>query len=174
MTVLIKQLIDLIKLLHSDTGTVSLALGLSLGLWIGLSPILSLQGLLFLSLLLVFRIQMGAAFLSGFFFSFIAYLIDPLCHALGSYLLSHATLIPYWEALYNMPLVPLTRFNNSVVMGSGVLGIILTIPAYFLFYWLVQRYRSTILAKCKESTWWKAFQLTTIYKWYTTYDSFKS
>ena len=51
---------------------------------------LSLQGLLVLICIFAFRIQMGAAFLAAFFFAFIAYLLDPVFHALGSTILELA------------------------------------------------------------------------------------
>lgn len=172
MTFLLNQLFQLIKMLNSEVGTNQIASGLSLGFALGMSPFLSLQGILIMLLMLVFRVQFGAAFLSAFFFSFIAYLLDPIFHIIGDAVLYAPSLQGLWTTLYNMPLVPLTKFNNTVVMGSGVVGFILFIPLFFLFRILVTKYREKVVAKFKETKFWKSFQLTSFYKWYCTYDTY--
>jgi len=170
LSLLIKQLINFIKLLHSETGTNQLAMGLALGLVIGFSPLLSLQGLALVLILLLFRIQMGAAFLSGFFFTFVAFLLDPVCDLLGRAILENPGLRPTFVQLYNMPLVPLTRFNNSIIMGSGVLSLILVIPFFFIFKKGVIKYRLTVVEKVKDTKAWKAFKATALFQWYSKYN----
>lgn len=172
MTFLLNQIFQLIKMLNSEVGTNQIAAGLSLGFAMGMSPLLSLQGILILLLILIFRVQFGAASLSAFFFSFVAYLLDPIFHTIGETVLYAESLQDFWTALYNMPLVPLTKFNNTVVMGSGIVGLILFIPLFFVFRILVVKYREKIVAKFKETKIWKSFQLTSLYKWYNTYDSY--
>ena len=169
MTLLLKQLFSFLKLLNSETGTNQIAAGFAVGLILGFSPFLSLQTLLVLLLLFTFRIQIGAAFLSAFVFKFIAFLLDPVCDALGRKVLESETLRPAFVELYNMPLVPLTRFNNSIIMGSGILGFILVIPAYFLFLYLVRQYRITVVARIKGTKIWKLMAATSFYKWYAKY-----
>lgn len=171
MTLLLKQIFAFFKLLNSDTGTNQLAAGLAMGLILGFSPILSLQTLLAFVILFFFRIQMGAAFLAAFFFKFTAYLLDPVTDILGRAVLEAESLRPLFVSLYNMPLVPMTRFNNSIVMGSGLIAIILAIPAFFLFKTLIIKYRQSVVAKFRQSKFWKAWTATTFYKWYTTYDN---
>ena len=124
--------------------------------------------------MIVFRVQFGAASLSAFFFAFIAYILDPVFHLVGEKILYADFLQGIFTDLYNMPLVPLTRFNNTVVMGSGVTGFLCVIPLFFLFKYLVATYRLQIVAKFKETKFWKSFQLTTFYKWYCTYDTYFS
>ena len=67
MSLLLKQIYNFIRLLHSETGTNQLAAGLAIGVVIGFSPILSLQGLIIFVILMLFRIQMGAAFIGQSF-----------------------------------------------------------------------------------------------------------
>ena len=69
MTLILKQFINFIKLLNSETGTYQIATGLSLGMMIGFAPFFSIQTLLFFFLVFIFRIQVGAAFFSAFFCS---------------------------------------------------------------------------------------------------------
>jgi uncharacterized membrane protein len=42
----------------------------------------------------------------------------------------------------NLPLLPLSRFNNTVVMGGLIAGIALWVPVFLLFRYLVNLYRS--------------------------------
>lgn len=174
MTFLLKQIFQLFKMLNSETGTNQIASGLALGFALGMSPFLSLQGILILLLMIIFRVQFGAATLSAFFFAFIAYLLDPVFHIVGEKILYADDLQGLWTTLYNMPLVPLTRFNNTVVMGSGAVGLVLFIPLFFLFKKLILTYRTTVVARFKDTKVWKSFQLTSFYKWYCTYDTYIS
>lgn len=169
MTLILKQLFAFFKLLNSDTGTNQLAAGLSLGFVLGFSPFLSLQTILVLLIVFFFRIQLGAAFLSSFFFKMIAHLVDPASDMLGRSVLESESLRSTFVALYNMPIVPMTRFNNSIIMGSGLIGFILAIPGYFLFRFLIVRYRITVVEKFKSSKIWKAWTATSIYKIYLQY-----
>jgi uncharacterized protein (TIGR03546 family) len=170
MTILLKQLLNLIKLLHSENGTTQIAWGLTLGAFLGFSPLFSLQTLLVLMILFFFRVQFGAAFLSAFVFKFIAFLIDPLADVLGQWALQEQSLRPLWTTLYNIPIVPYTRFNNSIVMGSFLVALILSPVLYFMFTILVRKYRTTIVTKFEQSKAYKALKASKFYLWYSKYN----
>lgn len=157
-------------MLNSETGHNSLAAGIAAGFILGMSPMLSLQGILVFLCIFIFRIQMGAAFIAAFFFAFIAWLLDPAFHALGSAILETSSLQPLFTAMYNMPFVPLTRFNNSIVMGAGVLAIVLSPVIYFVSLFLIMKYRETVVARFKQTKFWKAVKATSLYNWYYSYD----
>ena len=167
---LLKQLFGLIKLLNSETGTQQIATGIAAGFVLGMTPFFSLQSILIFILLFIFRIQIGAAFLAAFFFAFIAYLLDPVFHWAGTAVLTAESLKPIWTQLYNMPIVPMTRFNNTIVMGSGIVAFALSPIIYLLAKKLVEKYRVTVVARIKSTKFWKALQATTLYKWYYSYD----
>ncbi len=169
MTLLLKQIFSFIQLLNSETGHNQLAAGLACGLILGFAPTLSLQGILVLLVILLFRVQMGAAFLSAFFFKFTAWILDPVSDQIGKGILEQPSLRPLFVELYNMPIVPLTRFNNSVIMGAGVLSLILVIPMFFIFRMAVLKYRVTILARFQKTKLWKLMKATTLYQWYEKY-----
>ncbi len=171
MVLLLKQLFGFLKLLNSDTGTNQLAAGVAVGFVLGMTPFFSLQSILIFICLLVFRIQIGAAFLSAFFFAFMAYLLDPVFHTVGSAVLESTGLESLFITLYNMPLVPFTRFNNSIVMGSGVVAIALSPFVFFVSRSLIVRYRITVVERFKETRFWKAIKATSLFKWYATYDN---
>lgn len=68
MTLLLKEIFSFFKLLNSDTGTYQLASGLAFGVVLGFAPALSLQTILIIFICFFFRVQLGAATLSAFFF----------------------------------------------------------------------------------------------------------
>jgi uncharacterized protein (TIGR03546 family) len=170
MTLILKQIFAFLKMLNSETGQNSLAAGIAAGFILGMSPALSLQSLLVFICIFVFRIQMGAAFLAAFFFAFVAWVFDPVFHALGGAILEADALQGLFTEMYNMPLVPLTRFNNSIVMGAGVLAIVLSPVIYFASLFLIVKYRATVLARLKNTKVWKWVQATSLYNWYYSYE----
>jgi uncharacterized protein (TIGR03546 family) len=171
MTLILKQLFAFLKMLNSETGQNQIAAGIAAGFVLGMTPMLSLQTLLVFICIFFFRIQAGAAFLAAFFFAFIAWLLDPVFHSVGVSILEMDYLRGAFTTMYNVPLLPLTRFNNTVVMGSGVVAILLTPVVYLVSRMLIVKYRETVLAKIRNTKFWKAVKATSLYKWYYTYDN---
>ena len=172
MTLLFKQLFGLFKLLNSEKGTHQIAWGIAFGFVLGMTPAFSLQTILVILILLFFRVQIGAAMISAFFFKFVAYLLDPLFHSIGASILGIESLKPLFTTLYNMPIIPWTRFYNTIVMGSGVLSLALTPIIFFLSLRLVKKYRESVYEKFKQSKIFKAFKATGFYKWYIKYEEY--
>ncbi|MBI2520679.1 MAG: TIGR03546 family protein [Bdellovibrio sp.] len=170
MTLMLKQIFAFIKLLNSETGTNQIAAGVALGFILGMAPGFSLQTILVLLLALFFRVQFGAAGLSAFFFKFIAWLFDPLFDRFGRVILDMDSLHSTLTWAYNLPIVPFTKFYNSVVMGSGVLSILLFPLVFLLTRMLVLKYRELIVAKIKDTKLWKALKATSLFQWYEKYD----
>ncbi len=172
MTLLLKQLFQLVKLLNSETGTHQIAWGVAFGFVLGMTPAFSLQTILVILILLFFRVQIGAAMVTAFFFKFMAFLLDPLFHWVGSGVLSSETLKPMFTTLYNMPIVPWTRFYNTIVMGSGVLSLLLAPLVFFASLYMVKKYRVHVYDRFKQSKFFKAVKATGFYKWYVKYDEY--
>lgn len=171
MTLLGRQLFKLVYLLNSERGTDSIAAGLALGIILGFSPTLSLQSLLVMVVVLVFRVQVGAALLSTGFFKLLAPGLTPVFHTVGDAVLSIEFLLPVYRSLYTLPLVPMTRFYNTVVTGAGICALVLA-PVGFLFARrLIARYRTAVMSRLKNSRWWTLWKSTALYKWYQRYRS---
>ena len=170
MTLLLKQIFGFIKLLNSETGTNQIAAGIAAGFVLGMTPFFSLQSLLIFLCLFLFRVQIGAAFLTAFFFKFIAYLFDPAFDLVGGMILQMPSLHAMFTDMYNMPIVPLTRFNNTIVMGSGVVSLILAPFVYLGSRLGVIKYRATVVARVKGSKFWHVMKATALFKWYYKYD----
>lgn len=170
MTLLLRQFFSFLKMLNSETGHNQIAAGIACGFVLGMTPALSLQTLLVFLIVFFFRVQFGAATLAAFFFKFIAYLLDPTFHAVGSSVLEIPALQGLFTSLYNMPIVPLTRFNNTIVMGSGVVTIIAFPFVFLLSRAMILKYRVTILVRIQQTKFWKAVKATSLYEWYYKYD----
>ncbi len=173
MGLILKQLFAFIKLLNSDTGNISLALGMTCGFILGMTPVLSLHSLLIFLILFFFRIQVGAALVMAFFFKFAAYLLDPIFHSVGSNVLEMESLQGFFTTLYNMPILPYTRFNNSIVMGSAVVTFALSPIVFIASQYFIVKYREIVVARFRETKFWKAMQATKFYQWYYKYDQYK-
>lgn len=173
MGLILKQLFAFIKLLNSDTGNISLAAGMTCGFILGMTPSLSLHSLIIFLVLFFFRIQIGAALLTAFFFKFVAYVLDPVFDSVGSKVLEIESLQSLFTTLYNLPLIPYTRFNNSIVMGSAVVTFLLSPLVFILSQYFIIKYREIFVARFKETKVWKAVQATKFYQWYYKYDQYK-
>jgi uncharacterized protein (TIGR03546 family) len=112
-----------------DASPKQLAWGFALGMATGLVPKGNLIAIALMTLLCSLRVNLAAGTMAVFVFSWIGMAVDPVSHSIGEFLLSHAALQSLWTTLYDTPLVPWTAFNNTVVLGSFVLGLTLLYPA---------------------------------------------
>jgi uncharacterized protein (TIGR03546 family) len=158
---------NFIKILRQGQTPAQIAGGFALGALVGIAPVFTLQGLLIWLVILSLDVNLSAAILSFTLFTLIAYILDPLFHALGYFLLVNAGgLHGLWTSLYNAPLAPLTRFNNTIVMGSFVCGLLLLLPIYFGMKRFVVAYRTHIGARVER---WKIYQVinkSALARWY--------
>jgi uncharacterized protein (TIGR03546 family) len=166
----LKQIRSFIAVLNSNASPAQVSWGIALGAIVGVMPFKTLLSSLMLLFILLVNVNWSAAMLSIVIFSIISIPLDILSHAIGYALLTKVdALLPLWTRLYNMPFVPFTRFNNSVVLGSLVLGIILLVPNYLIFKRLIVMYRERLQGKVQQSRLFKALGLTKFYEWYTKF-----
>jgi uncharacterized protein (TIGR03546 family) len=153
----LKLIKDILAIFREGQTPRQVAGGFMLGSIIGLSPVMTLQGLVVWSIILLLDVNLGAVFLAFTFCAIGAYLLDPLFHWLGFQILVNIQVLKgIWTAWYNVPIAPLTRFNNTVVMGSFISALLLAAPIYFGFKHLVIAYRKNIGARVEK---WKIFQI---------------
>lgn len=169
MTLILKQIFNLLKLLNSDTGEKSIALGFALGMILGFAPFFSLQTILVIIILFIFKIQFGAAICASFFFAIFAFILDPVFHSVGIIFLEMNSLKGIYELLYSMPIIPFTKFYNSIVMGSMVVSILLVPVVYLLSVKMIVKYRTSVVQRYQQSKFFKALKATSLYKWYAKY-----
>jgi len=127
-----------------------IAAGFVLGMFLGLLP-LSINSVIILVLIFSLHNDRITAMLSTAIFGLAGFLLDPPAHSLGLVVLRADFLQQLWTYIYNLPFLPFTGFNNTLVMGNTVLGLILSVPSCFLVKFLVVKYRgSKLQAKAEE------------------------
>ncbi len=120
------------------------------------------------------NINLSIMFVAAAIFKLLAFLVDPIANQVGYALLAKTSALHgLWTMLYNVPLVPYTKFNNTIVMGSFVIGILLLIPMYFFGRWGVTRYRSTWREKFERMKIMKILKASSFYKFYLTFQGIK-
>ncbi len=125
----------------SDYSVNQMAVGFTLGAALGLTPLVSLYNLVFLAALIALRLSLSTFTLAWIVAIPFGFLLDPVFHRLGSALLSSEFLTPLWIQAASAPLVPLTRFNNTVTLGSLVFWAAAVVPLFFLSRRGVAAYR---------------------------------
>ncbi|MCX5781816.1 MAG: TIGR03546 family protein [Elusimicrobia bacterium] len=161
---------SIIGILHSQISPNEIAFGAALGAFIGLSPYMTLHNLIIFLLIFLLKVNVGSAFLSVGVFAVIGRIFDPLSDAIGYVLLVNInSLTPFWTKLYNMPLVPFTKFYNTIVLGSFVIAVLLFVPIFYFSKWFINYYRLSLQAKIQNWKIMKIFKLSSIFNMYDKY-----
>tara|TARA_R110000868_G_scaffold179802_3_gene420118 strand:+ start:13171 stop:13677 length:507 start_codon:yes stop_codon:yes gene_type:complete len=159
----------LIKLLNSNANPSQLALAVCFAAAMGLTPLSAPHNILLLFLLLLLRINLSLFLLSWGFFTFIAYVFDPVSHSIGLTLLQADSLQSLLQQLYNNNVWRFLGFNNTLILGSSVVSLLIAIPLFFLSRLLIIKYRSHLLQRVSQSRlglWLKGGKI------YNTYQTF--
>jgi uncharacterized protein (TIGR03546 family) len=158
---------NLLTILQSEISPKQIAGGAALGSVIGFTPFNAAHNLLIFILILILRVNISAAMFSVALFGLVGLATDPLADKIGYFfLVKDQALTPLWIKLYNMPIVPFTRFNNTVVLGSLVIAVLLFIPIYIGTNKFVVYYRANLKEKVAAMKIMKLFKLTGFYKFY--------
>ena len=133
----------IIRVLREGASPKAIAGGFTFGFVIGLIPLFTLQNLILLVIAAIIRVNIATLGLGVLVFSFIAYVFDPVLHDVGYYFLTEIGFLQgFYIYLYNLPVAPLTRFNNTVVMGSMIIGIAASPFVFWLSKKGIEQYRS--------------------------------
>ncbi len=163
----LKLVRDFIKILREGQTPAQVAGGFALGSILGLSPMLTLQGVVVWLLIFALNVNLSASLVALTVFSLVAFLLDPLFHWFGFQVLVNIdSLHSLWTSLYNAPIAPLTRFNNTVVMGSFLCALLLFIPIYFGMKRFVIAYRTTVGARVEKMKIYQIVKRSALVQWY--------
>ena len=173
MLIIAKIVGKILAILNSEISPRQIAAGFAYGAILGFLPV---SGLLFFLLLLIsfiININLAIMFLSVALFKVISFLVDPIANQIGYHVLTAGFLKGIWTSFYNTPFIPFTRFNNTLVMGSLILGILLLVPNYFIGKWLVSAYRERFRDRIAKMKIVQVFKASTVYRWYMKYQGLK-
>lgn len=169
MFLILKYIAKLLKALASEASPSQIAGGFVLGMIIGLTPLLSLHNLVIVILIIILKVNIGMAIFSFLIFSGIAWLADPAFHSFGTWILENESLQSTWTAMYNNEWWAMTRFYNTVVIGSFLIALGLILPMFPLSMVFVNQYRKHIHARVQKLKIVKALKGTKLYSIYQTY-----
>ncbi|HNW45568.1 MAG TPA: hypothetical protein PKI19_13785, partial [Elusimicrobiales bacterium] len=81
-------------------------------------------------------------------------------------LLSAPDLAPLWTSLYNMPVMPWTGFNNTVMIGGLIFGAVLFAPVYLAARKGAAIYNERYKTKIMNSRLVKGLKGSWLFDWY--------
>ena len=148
---MIKVVAKLVVALNSNIKKGQIAAGIAWGLLLSLIPAGNFFWIVLFLFSFFFNHHHGLKLGFMVLFKLLSPLYAPLLDLLGWGILHIDALQPLFTSMYNMPFVPFTKFNNTLVAGGLVAGIILFVPAYFLFLPLIRLYRDTLSPKIRNS-----------------------
>jgi len=148
---LLKPIAKLFLALNGNVKKTQIAAGFAWGTLLGLIPAANFFFITLFFVSFFFRHNHWSKIFAITILKFLTPLIVFPLDSLGWALLNLEALVPLFTTMYNMPFVPFTNFNNTLVMGGLAAGIILWIPSYFLFWGIVTLYRNHLAEKLRNS-----------------------
>ena len=155
--VVINWLVKIFKAINSNQHPLEIAEGICFGVMLALLPSSNLLwwGIFFVSFFLSINQAVMVVFMAvGKIF---VPLLDPMMESLGYLILTAPALEDFYDWFFNLPLIPLLRLHNTLVMGAFATSVLLYFPLLFVMVRLVRYYRRVIRQKIVESKWFKAF-----------------
>ena len=146
----IRPLKNLLSAISPHDTPRQLALGVALGIAVGLVPKGNLTAIALTMLLFGSRVNLGTGVLAAFCFSWVGTLVDPVSHVIGSAILTSTPIQSMLAPIFNLPLVPWTALNNTVVLGSLFLGVGQFYFSYRLSRPFFEKYQPKVLQQLRR------------------------
>ena len=128
----LKSMGFLSEALLAESAPRQVAVAIALGIAVGLIPKGNLLAVGLAILLFALRVNLASGLATAALFTWVGTLLDPSFHLLGRGVLTAPLLQPVFTWCYQLPLVPWTGFNNTVVAGSAIVAAIQAYPTYRL------------------------------------------
>jgi uncharacterized protein (TIGR03546 family) len=161
-------LVKLLKALNSDSSPWQLAIGFSLGMVMGLTPLVGLHTVLLLFIVLFFRVNLTASLISWAVFSVLFIPLSTMLSDLGEGLLLNAGLQSVWGVLYNSYLGQLSQLYHTLTLGSLLTSVFLFPFILLGSKKLIEQYRQRFMQWVNQ---WRIVQLIKGSNFYQLYQS---
>lgn len=148
---LLKLIAKIIITLNSNTSASQVAAGLASGLLFALLPAGNLLWMALFLAAFFSKAHYGMLMIASALFKLLVPLLAAPMDALGWLILTLPALQDVFTRLYNLPIAPLTRFNDTLVMGGLAAGLALWLPGFFAFRLLIRLYRRDLADKLAQS-----------------------
>jgi uncharacterized protein (TIGR03546 family) len=163
----LKLLGRVINALNKGADPWQIAGGLVLGFALGLIPGWPVQAFALLLFMFIVNVNLTFAGIGAVLASALAWLFDPVIDRIGGWLLEDvAGLQGVFTQWYNYPPMGLTRFNNTVVMGATVVGVIGAIVWFPILVWAVRVYRERVLTWAQQLWIMRIITGSKAFHWY--------
>lgn len=144
----------------------SVGLAFAFGFILGLIPKNNLTAQIIFIFAFIFKTNIPFFFLSTIIFSYFSFLTDKITDPVGYFILTNKIFENFFVWMYNLPIVPWTDFNNTVVMGGIVVGIVLFYPVYLFSKNIAERYFIDLAKRLAENRIIKFLKISWIFEWY--------
>ncbi|NNE00256.1 MAG: TIGR03546 family protein [Pirellulaceae bacterium] len=129
-----------------------LAAAVAFGALLGVVPHGNLLALAILIVVLSLRLNHAMAGLTAVGVSFAAAKLDQYSHEVGSFILTNPSWAETASKAWQLPLVPWTDLNNTIVMGSFVIGVAAVLPIFMLTYPVFRLFAPTKAEETERET----------------------
>lgn len=154
---MLKPIAKTLVALNSNVRKEQLASGFAWGLLLAFVPAGSLLWVVLFIASFIPKNNYGMQLLSLAVFKLLLPLASSFIDSFGWFILTQPALQDVFTTLYNTPFVLFTRFNNTLVMGGLVSGLLLWLPVFFLVRMLIPVYRDKLAPKIKNTKLFKGF-----------------
>lgn len=129
----------------------AVALGIALGVAVGLVPKGNLLALTLGVVMCSLRLSLVAGVATAVLVSYLSHHADPVFDAVGAAVLQLELLRPFWVWIARSPVADWLQFNNTVVCGSFLLGTAGIYPVYRLSHGPLARWLPPLTAWVERS-----------------------
>ncbi|MEM9186541.1 MAG: TIGR03546 family protein [Planctomycetota bacterium] len=164
LSLLLRPLRNAALVLLANDSSRQIAAGVAIGMVLGLVPKGNLIAVALGVALFGLKVNRSAGLLSAAAFSWMGAATDGFTHNLGAKALAVDGMQSTYAWLYELPLGPWIGFNNTVVLGSLLLGLYASYPCYLAAKLLLDRFQTPIAAWLKRrrvTRWLLGADLTT-------------
>ena len=153
---MLKHIVNFTKVLNANSKPDQIANSFCIGALLGFMPKTNALWYLLFVFFLFVRFNKSGYFIALLLGTLIAPLGDGLFDAVGYAALTLKPLENIYSALLDMPFVGFTRFNNSIVCGSLLCGLVLYIPLFVLSLFGIKAWRKYLAPHFNDSKILKA------------------
>jgi uncharacterized protein (TIGR03546 family) len=161
---LLKSIGKFIIALNGNVKKTEIAAGIAWGVLLGLVPAGNFYWIVVFVLSFLFRNNFASKLLTMTVLKLLSPFIVFFVDNIGWQVLHLEYFQGLFTTMYNMPFVPFTKFNNTLVMGGLAAGTVLWLPVFLVFLPLISLYRKYIAVKIRNSKIVKAIAKSPLLK----------
>ena len=139
------------KILNGAQSSWQVALAIVFGMISAFLPLFTIINLILIIIAFSLNIPIVIFLFSSALFSILAAFLDPVFASVGYEILTNISLNNIFTSMYNQAVFLWSSYNNTIVMGSFIVSLILFYPSYLIFKILIEKYRVILEKKFKDS-----------------------